>query len=608
MFGNFLYFIGALLIYATCPIPEAAPFTLPVSLLLFLLKGLLFYGLCRQRFGALYPIRDLEPNLHIDRQFDQTLRNLSILALLSFTIDLYGLSLTAFTSHQPPFKSWPSLEALLFLGIYIAYMGILWAQAHTAQKRIDHRTISQRDYVSGQIRFNLPLLIPWLLLSFLIDLISQTAFEPLERWVSSIWGELIFFTLFLLLAAIFAPVLIRFIWGCIPLEPGEDREQIETLCRQSKLAYAEILRWPLLGGQMITAGVMGLAGRFRYLLVTDGLLKMLTPVEVDAVIAHEIGHVKKYHLVYYFLFLVGYMVLAWALVDFLQLLIISTLPVLTVSQKLGFTPEKTALWLFNILNIGLFLIYFRFLFGYFMRNFERQADGFAFSLFQNARPLITTFKKISFSGGQDPDKPNWHHYSINERIQFLLRCESDEKTPLQHNRKVRRMVLGYFAALVLIGIAGYQLHFGAEGARLTLSLQETALAREVARRPNNPDLYGDMGDLYFFAKKYPQAVEAYEKALAIAPVHAEVLNNLAWLLITCEDPGWRDPQRALVLARLAVEQKPMAHILDTLAEAHFANGHAQEAIRIGRMALERARVSKPYFEKQLEKFQTRKTG
>lgn len=602
MFGNFLYFIGALLIYATCPIPETAPFTLPVSLLLFLLKGGLFYGLCRQRFGALYLIQDLKPNLQIDRQFDQTLRNLSILALLSFTTDLYGLSLTAFTSHQPPFKSWPSLEALLFLSIYIAYMGILWAQAHTAQKRIDHRTISQWAYVSGQIRFNLPLLIPWLILSFLIDLISQTAFEPLDRWVSSIWGELIFFTLFLLLAAILAPLLIRYLWGCIPLEPGGARDQIENLCRQSKLNYAEILRWPLLGGQMITAGVMGLAGRFRYLLVTDGLLKLLTPVEVDAVIAHEIGHVKKYHLVYYFLFLVGYMVLAWALVDLLQLVIISTLPVLTISQKLGFTPQKTALWLFNVLNIGLFLIYFRFLFGYFMRNFERQADAFAFTLAQTARPLVTTFKKISLYSGQDPNKPNWHHYSINERIHFLLDCETIPDTAPRHHRKVNRMLALYFAALILTGVAGWQLHFGANGAKLTMRLQETALAREVARQPNNPDLHGDLGDLYFFAKKYDLSVEAYEKALTIEPAHAEVLNNLAWLLITCEDPNWRNPQRALTLARRAAEQKPVAHILDTLAEAHFANGHIEEAIRIGRMALDRARVNKPYFKTQLEKF------
>ncbi len=428
-------------------------------------------------------------------------------------------------------------------------MGILWAQAYSAEQRIHHRTLSQKNYVTGQIRFNLPLLIPWLILSFLIDLISQTAFEPLERWVSSIWGELIFFALFLLLAAILAPLLIRYLWGCIPLEPGEARDQIENLCRQSKLNYAEILRWPLLGGQMITAGVMGLAGRFRYLLVTEGLLRALNPTEIDAVIAHEIGHVKKHHLIYYFLFLVGYMVLSWALVDFLQLLIISTLPVLNLTEKLGFTPQKTALWLFNLLNIGLFLIYFRFLFGYFMRNFERQADAFAFSLAQTARPLVTTFKKISLYSGQDPDKPNWHHYSINERIHFLLDCETYPDTAPRHDRKIKRMLAVYFTALVLMGMAGWQLHFGANGAKLTLSLQETALAREVARQPNNPDLYGDLGDLYFFAKKYDLAVEAYEKALAIEPAHAEVLNNLAWLLTTSEDPDWRDPKNALTLAR-----------------------------------------------------------
>ena len=44
---------------------------------------------------------------------------------------------------------------------------------------------------------------------------------------------------------------------------------------------------------MITAAVMGLIKKFRYILVTQGLLQMLEPEEIDAVIAHEIGHVKK---------------------------------------------------------------------------------------------------------------------------------------------------------------------------------------------------------------------------------------------------------------------------------------------------------------------------
>ena len=104
-------------------------------------------------------------------------------------------------------------------------------------------------------------------------------------------------------------------------------------------------------------------------------------------------------------------------------------------------------------------------------------------------------------------------------------------------------------------------------------------------------------------EKQALAEEAYEKALAVEPAHAEVLNNLAWLLVTSKDPNWYDPQTALALARQAAELKPVAHVLDTLAEAYFANGEKDEAIRFGRMALELARMDKPYFEKQLERFQ-----
>ena len=68
------------------------------------------------------------------------------------------------------------------------------------------------------------------------------------------------------------------------------------------MGYANILYWPIFGGRMITAGVMGLIKKFRYILVTNGLLQMLEPEEIDAVIAHEIGHIKKQHLLFYLLF------------------------------------------------------------------------------------------------------------------------------------------------------------------------------------------------------------------------------------------------------------------------------------------------------------------
>ncbi len=60
---------------------------------------------------------------------------------------------------------------------------------------------------------------------------------------------------------------------------------------------------------MLTAGVMGLVKRFRYLLITPALLDLLEPEELKGVVAHEIGHIRKKHLIFYLGFFVGYVVL-----------------------------------------------------------------------------------------------------------------------------------------------------------------------------------------------------------------------------------------------------------------------------------------------------------
>ena len=60
---------------------------------------------------------------------------------------------------------------------------------------------------------------------------------------------------------------------------------------------------------MLTAGVMGLIKRFRYLLITPALLDLLEPEELKGVVAHEIGHVRKKHLIFYLGFFVGYVIL-----------------------------------------------------------------------------------------------------------------------------------------------------------------------------------------------------------------------------------------------------------------------------------------------------------
>jgi len=193
------------------------------------------------------------------------------------------------------------------------------------------------------------------------------------------------------------------------------RSRIEKLCRRAGLEYANILYWPIFGGRMMTAGIMGLYKKFRYILITEALLRHLEPEEMDAVIAHEIGHIKRKHLHFYLVFFIGYIFLSYTTFDLLIYFIIYADPVYRLINSLGVNHDTIISAIFSLIIITIFFIYFRYSFGYFMRNFERQADTYVYALFQSAKPLISTFKKIAATTGQPPDKPNWHHFSIKER-------------------------------------------------------------------------------------------------------------------------------------------------------------------------------------------------
>jgi tetratricopeptide (TPR) repeat protein len=252
--------------------------------------------------------------------------------------------------------------------------------------------------------------------------------------------------------------------------------------------------------------------------------------------------------------------------------------------------------------IVLFLLYFRFIFCFFMRNFERQADCFVYSLFNSAAPLISTLQMIAQTSGQPPEKPNWHHFSISQRIDYLKRCEADKSWIVRQDRKIRKSIGVYLAGILLVGAIGYHLNFGETGRRLNAHFMENIILGELEKTPDNPALYSMLGDLHFAAKKYRETIQAYTAALRLNPEDAQVLNNLAWLYATCGDPALRDPDRALALSQAAVRLDPTAHVLDTLAESYFATGRLEEAVAAAARALALTRSNRSYYEDQLRKF------
>jgi Zn-dependent protease with chaperone function len=605
MFSNFIYFIIVLLIYSTYQPPEEPNFGKLHTIILFLIFTFFFGVFCRLRFLKIEKDLASKGFVQLDHQFNSTLTRLSVIAILLFTFNIYILNLPSVFIHLKLFSTIPTLLALLFLSIFVAYLSIIWASAYPVYQRIYMSEQSRKTYITSNILFAVPVLLPWLFLSGISDIIFALPFTYPKQFLTTTEGEITYFLFFLLLVAVFGPAIIKKFWMCTPLEPSYDRARIEALCHRAGLAYADILYWPIFGGKMITAGVMGLIKKFRYILVTEGLLKFLSSEEIDAVIAHEIGHVKKNHILFYLIFFTGYMLISYATFNLIIYLILYADPLFRLISFSGLNHASAISIFFSISVILIFLVYFRFVFGYFMRNFERQADCFVYSLFNSAFPLITTLEKIAATSGQPPDKPNWHHFSIAERISYLKKCEQDQIWVKRQDKKIKKSIAVYLVCLLLFGGIGFALNFSEIGKRLNTGFFEKVLLREIEKDPYNANLYSMLGDIYYAKHNYKGVQEAYESSLYLAPDNPQVLNNLAWLYATSEDERFRDHERALILAQKAASLEKTSYILDTLAESYYVNGMLDEAIASAKEALELANKNHSYFKEQLEKFKNR---
>jgi membrane associated rhomboid family serine protease len=113
---------------------------------------------------------------------------------------------------------------------------------------------------------------------------------------------------------------------------------------------------------------------------------------------------------------------------------------------------------------------------------------------------------------------------------------------------------------------------------------ESVAAYQKAAEMGDPDSQNYMGNLY--AKGDSGAEKDSRKAAfwyhkAAEKGSAVVLNNVAWVMATSPDPALKNPTAALTYAQRAVraeQEKPRAFILDTLAQAYYANEQYEQAL------------------------------
>ena len=602
VFSNFIYFLAALVIYTTSELFDKPSGFDPGAIGFCLASTAAFALVCRIYFKRLSVLGRALPAQEIDRRVNTAVSRLSLAALVLFAVNIYGFRVNHLLSDVAIFQWVPTLGALLFLGLFLFYLILIWNFAYQIQKRFFTDSLTKKNFILSNVAFCLPAMLPWFFLSLLADCLGLLPFDGLNRFLNSMAGEVTYILFFVIAISVFGPVLIQRLWGCRPLAPGVDRQRIEKTCQMAGLKYRDILAWNLFGGGMITAGVMGIVGRFRYILVTPALLACLDDDEIQGVILHEIGHVYHRHMLFYLFFFAGFIACNFVFFEPLMLMVYLINPLYDGAAFLGLSQNTAHAAITCLVLVGLFVLYFRFVFGLFMRHFERQADLHIFRYTDSPSALISTFYKIASLSRQSIDKPNWHHFSIGRRIGFLEKCRMNPGLIQDHHRKVKKMIAGYVLAVGVIFFLGYSVSYGGLNTSFDRFVVGKILSRQLALNPDNSDLYVQVGDFYYDDRKYEKAMVAYENVLKIDPVNVHALNNLAWLLATCPDKAFRNAPRALDLARRAVDLQKEAYILDTYAEALYLNNYKRQALAAAKQALKISTKRKQYYEDRVTRF------
>ena len=530
------------------------------------------------------------------------LERLQWASLIPLIIDFYLLDIKTYLVLLPGICFVPTLIEIVGISLYILYLILLWTSYWWVLHRKDLSESPLREYLESRLRFILPFMVLYLTLAVLRDLLRAIPANEFQELLKKPFGELISSVFCLILILVFMPPMMRMMWGCVPFPKGSLRSLIEDFLKRTNVSCKEILIWPMNGGKSCTAAVLGLVPGFRYILFTPCLVKHLLPQEIEAVLSHEVAHLRHRHLLWYTFFLGTFAVILYRLFDPIVTWLISRSLFFEILTRLQHWPSILISFL-AILPVGILLVlYFRFLMGYFMRNFERQADLAVFETQGHPWNLINALEKVAILAGDIRNQPNWHHFSIAERVNLLDQAARHPELRDEYEKKLllnKGLFIGIASLLIIMpSLMPTQSWEDLANNNLT----QLYIEQVTSNGKQRPELYIIMGQIFAQKKDYAKAIKAYKHALDLAPDNPDILNNIAWTYATADDPEFQKPKEALIFASRAASLKPTGYILDTLAESLFINGYVEKAIATEEEAMKKDPSKTYYYRAQLQRF------
>jgi STE24 endopeptidase len=287
---------------------------------------------------------------------------------------------------------WAMAGFLFVTGVALSIVALpfAWYAQFRLEQRFGFNTTTMKVWVLDRVKgFLLALLLGYPLLTLVLKLIEWTG----ANWWAWAAAVVVAFQLLLLLIApaIIMPLFNKF----TPLSEGPLRERLFALARRTDFPTRSI---EVMDGSKRSrhsnAFFTGF-GRFRKIVLFDTLLTQLTEPELESVLAHEIGHYKKRHVVKALAVSIAGIIVALAVIALLarQQWFYHAFG---FEYQGGFSAANVApaMLLFGLLA-GTVTFWASPLIYIWSRRFEYEADAFARATMGEAQALIEALRKLT---------------------------------------------------------------------------------------------------------------------------------------------------------------------------------------------------------------------
>lgn len=332
---------------------------------------------------------------------------------------------------------------------------------------------SRKQFILSQLRHHVALvLVPILALMAWAEIVhrggpwhgpNQSAHEsPLMMLAGAV-------VVFLL-----TPLVIRHLWDTVPLPSGPLRDKLTSMCQRYRIGVRQLLLWRTFGC-VINAAVMGVFAPVRYILLTDALLERLPQERVEAVMAHEMAHIRWHHMFWLMMTAAAAMGAMAATGMVLVEVAINTgghwLPTndLALLEQLLASEPQVLGWLGAVAAGAGWVA----LFGWVSRRFERQADTFAIQYLAKygqrksppanidptiidpwpIRVMTSALQQVADLNHMPTHRRSWRHGSIAWRQAYLRQLVGTpiDRQPIDHQIVMIKIISAVTVIALAIG-------------------------------------------------------------------------------------------------------------------------------------------------------------